>query len=174
MARYVLLEFDDNAAAQKFVAKVNGEYHAVDSDFSTRRVKAVWGKPTKFCECVRGTKGANPFYRAKKSGWWVHYPCGRPTKMWAKGNHWFSAIGRNLLPGNKDYTPGGWGVDSSPDAENTGLVTPLGEDQVPAAVTGERVKKRKKRERDRPRRATPPGDMTDQGEWWKRNGEGTA
>lgn len=105
MARYVLVEFDDNAAAKRFVEKVNGEYGAVDGDHMTRRVRAVWAKPTLFCECEGKQKSSFGFRVGEKSGWWVHSKCGRPTKFWAKGNHWFSSIGRNLLPGNKDWTP---------------------------------------------------------------------
>lgn len=109
MARYVLVEFDDDAAARKFVEKVNGNYGLPEGERKFR-VRAVWGKPTKFCDCIGARKGLMGFRRGEKSGWWLHTECGRPTRQWAKGNHWFSAIGRNLLPGNKDYTPGStWG-----------------------------------------------------------------
>lgn len=160
MAVYVLVEFDDNAQAKRFVEKVNGHWGAVAGDYMSRRVRAIWYKPTKFCDCTRGVKGSNPFYRSEKTGWWVHHPCGKPTRMWARGNHWFSAIGRNILPGNDDWTPKAWGPDGATEwglddsiwGDQNGHVVPLGEGQVPRVVTGERVKKRRKKIRDRPRR----------------------
>lgn len=107
MACYVLLEFDDNTKAKNFIVKVNGEYAAIDMPARGFRVRALWGKPTKFCECTGGRKGMFPYRRAEKSGWWVHSECGRPNVAWGKNhNHWFSALGRNLLPKNKDYVPG--------------------------------------------------------------------
>lgn len=148
MARYVLVEFDDNAAAQRFVEKVNGEYAAVDPQYNTRRVRAVWGKPTRFCDCDSGTKGANPYRRGEKSGWWLHAQCGRPSRFWALGNHWFSALGRNLLPGNDDYMPAGWGIMKDFDSAN---IIPTGpSDAESTRPTG--VTKKRRSRRDRPRR----------------------
>lgn len=112
MAMYVLVEFDDNAQAKRFVEKVNGAFEAVDGDYMSRRVRAVWGRPTKFCDCAGGKGKMVSFRRTDKAGWWVHSDCGRPTKAWGEThNHWYSAIGRNLLPGNKDFVPGqsNWG-----------------------------------------------------------------
>lgn len=106
MARYVLVEFDDNAKAKAFVEKVNGEYGMPQNPERGFRVRAVWGKPTKFCDCIGARKGMFPYFRAPKSGWWVHSDCGRPNKHWARGNHWFAALGNNLLPGNTDFRPG--------------------------------------------------------------------
>lgn len=157
MAVYVLLEFDDNAQAKRFVEKVNGRWGTVAKDYLTRRVIGVWYKPTKFCTCATdGTKqarGSNPFFRAQKTGWWVHYPCGRPTRAWGQShNHWASALGTNVLPDNDHYKPSGWGTAPTERDNQEGRIVPLGDGQVPAAVTGERLKQRKRRERDRPRR----------------------
>lgn len=156
MAVYVVLEFDDNAQAKRFVEKVNGGFKAVARDYLSRRVIGIWYKPTKFCTCAtdgtKQTRGSNPFFRSEKTGWWVHHPCGKPTRIWGETrNHWNSAIGNNVLPGNTDYPQRGWGIARDID-KDTGHVTPLGDGQVPSAVTGERVKTRKKRQRDRPRR----------------------
>lgn len=129
--RYVLLEFDDAAMAKAYVAKVNGQYGMpVDSEKRVR-VRAVWAKPSKFCECTKGDRGTNPYRRGEKSGWWVHAPCGRPNRVWAAGAHWFSALGRNLLPGNTDHVPQGWGLDHSPSPKVTEIYPSGPDDNTP-------------------------------------------
>lgn len=154
MARYVLLEFDDNASAKRFVQGVNEDYAAVLPDYKTRRCIAVWAKPTLFCECTRGVKGMNPFRRGVKSGWWVHAPCGRPTRAWAKGNHWFSAIGRNLLPGNTDYVPMGWGLLNDKDASGAAIIpTGKGGGNDPMPVEQDERKKARREARRELKRA---------------------
>lgn len=106
MARYVLVEFEDNAKAKAFVEKVNGENAAIDMPARGFRVRAVWPKPTKFCECTKADRSQSSYRRGEKTGWWIHAVCGRPSKQWGeKHTHWFSAIGKNLLPGNKDFDP---------------------------------------------------------------------
>lgn len=126
MARYVLLEFEDNAKAKKFVERVNGSYEAVESRANGIRARAVWAIPTKFCECTRGLRRSFPFTRGRKSGWWIHVECGRPTRAWSSGNHWFDSIGRNLLPGNTDLIPEGLGVAANPDRTGA-TINPVGE-----------------------------------------------
>lgn len=175
MARYVLLEFDDNAQAKAFVAKVNGDYHVVEMGEGTKpliRVRGVWGKPTLFCECTKMRapyRGMRPFRHAPKSGWWVCAQCGRPTKAWAKGNHWASALGRNLLPGNKDHNPHqtAWGLLDESDASGANIVPQPSE---PTEAGQQKAMKRRARSAARkgnPRRMTPPGVMQEDPEWYK-------
>lgn len=109
MPRYVLVEFDDNAAAKKFVERVNGRY-GMPTEQRSFRVRAVWALPTKFCECTRSSGKMWAMTRGLKSGWWLHSDCGRPGRRWAAGDHWWDSLGRNLLPGNTDYIPRGWGL----------------------------------------------------------------
>jgi hypothetical protein len=110
MPRYVLVHFDDNEKAKSFVERVNGDYIAVAGSNRGFFVRAVWAVPTKYCECTRGRDKMWPFTRGLRSGWWLHADCGRPTKAWATGVGWFAAIGRNILPGNTDLVPEGWGI----------------------------------------------------------------
>jgi hypothetical protein len=102
MARYVLLAFDDEAEAEKFLNStklyVADEKTNVSEVFGV--VRGVWKKPTKFCEC--SGKGKSGFTRGRKYGWWVCNNCRRPTESWAKGDHWASALGTNLLPISPD------------------------------------------------------------------------
>ena len=97
MARYILIEVDDNETAGDLVAalQADGEmhfYHKLDGDeYKVKSVAAkvvgLFAKPTKFCTCPnpgdRSVKGA-------KFGWWVHADCGKPK---AGGNQ----HPRNLL-----------------------------------------------------------------------------
>lgn len=107
MARYVLVAFDDNEKADQFVAACQntGVVAAVTlTDTSLTHfapeVRAVYMKPTLFCDCTVDKKGRG-FTRGKKYGLWVHSACGKPTRAWARGEHWFQALGKNLL----DRTP---------------------------------------------------------------------
>lgn len=99
MAKYVLLSFDDDKAADEFVQRFTDD---VQERATYQRigiyafVRAVYKKPTKFCECT-GVKNRG-FTRGKKFGWWVCAQCGKPTSAWAAGAHWFLALGKNLLP----------------------------------------------------------------------------
>lgn len=123
MPRYVVIEFDDNAEARRFVEKANGAYEA-NLSRASRRVIGVWAKPTLTCECGGWTQRKMfAFYRSAKSGWWVHHDCGRPTKNWARRDQWAWLIGRNLLPGNTDKCPEGWGVADDPRRPE--LITPM-------------------------------------------------
>lgn len=114
MARYVILAFDDNKEADAFIAAVEranetGNNHVfyttphstLPNEYGmTGLVKAfvrgVYMRPTQFCSCADKTKGG--YTRGKKWGIWVHSTCGLPTKAWATGDHWYAAMGRNLLP----------------------------------------------------------------------------
>lgn len=106
----VLVEFDDDAKAQRFVAKVNGGYHAVDCDedgsykASPIRAVGVWKVPTKFCKCSdAGQKmKISGYSRGPKYGWWIH-TCGRPSRFWRDARYrLWDAMGRNILPGAVD------------------------------------------------------------------------
>lgn len=98
MAKYVLVAFESDSDADKFVAAA--KVYAADEKTNMSEVfgyvSAVYKKPTKFCEC-KGHSG--PYTRGKKYGWWVHARkgCGKPTRWWADGQHWFVVLGNNLL-----------------------------------------------------------------------------
>jgi len=76
VARYVLIEFDNDAEADSFVVTING----TDSPFigtATMRAIGVYQKPTMFCECP-GVDDTS--VRGAKHGWWLHRKCGKPKR----------------------------------------------------------------------------------------------
>jgi hypothetical protein len=123
MASYVLLEFADDAEAERFVARTNGgrfawvdpesltmEQNTENAKLFRRRVLGIWRKPRKFCQCRGGNdKTFWGYVRGQRFGWWVHARCGRPSRAWGQGySKWFSVLGTNLLPGNKMPVPQGY------------------------------------------------------------------
>lgn len=104
MARYILLEVDDNGEADELVKAVGvagavffmGEDgHFKNADPSNVSVRAVFGKPTKFCDCTPNSQQA----RGKKWGWMVHTKCGKPIL-----NRWQHP--RNLLSEDDESVAG--------------------------------------------------------------------
>jgi hypothetical protein len=99
MAKYVLLSFDDDKLADEFVQQFTDdvvERAKYERTGIYAYVRGVYKKPTKFCTCV-GIKKRG-FTRGKKYGWWVCDQCKKPTVGWGRGDHWFLALGKNLLP----------------------------------------------------------------------------
>jgi hypothetical protein len=117
MARYILLEVDDNEAAGDLVAALqrgpgnvflykkpddSGEFRV--AEFAAK-VRALFAKPTKFCDCVKADDNS---VKGAKLGWWVHRKCGKPK-------HGVCQHPRNLLlpegptdPKNRDLYLGIW------------------------------------------------------------------
>lgn len=110
MARYVLLAVSDDHLADELVEAVGRQgsffFLGKDGHFRTANVpddpnsasvfvRGMYQKPTKFCECTGVDKS---FTRSKKYSWWVHSACGKPTELWARGEHFFYSLGTNLLP----------------------------------------------------------------------------
>jgi len=79
MARYVVLEFDNDDEADGFLSAFGitvsiGE--VVSKDDSCRAI-GVYQKPTQFCECVtRDDKSV----RGAKHGWWLCAKCAKPKR----------------------------------------------------------------------------------------------
>lgn len=101
MAKYVLLAFDDDKEADKFIEQTQRAHGIYDDEGGGHMsyacdVRGVYRKPTKFCDCK--TTKHRGFTRGKKYGWWVCSQCGKPTVGWGRGDHWFLALGKNLLP----------------------------------------------------------------------------
>lgn len=101
MAKYVLLQFDDDAEADRFLEGVEegdvGIGDGITIALLKFAVRGIWRKPTKFCECKTDMRRGG-FRRGQKYGWWVHAKCGKPSRSWGRGDHWFLALGKNLLP----------------------------------------------------------------------------
>jgi hypothetical protein len=88
MARYVLLSFENNEEADKFVQAVTHEkpftFKAPTPEgrytMATAKgdvfVRGVFMQPTKFCDCLLAKDGE--FGRGQKWGMFVHKKCGKP------------------------------------------------------------------------------------------------
>lgn len=102
MAKYVLLSFDNDAEADAFTEYVvDAQYIHISGDTAIVKadVRAVYKKPTLYCDNSDKHRGKLAGWtRGRKYGWWVCAVCGKPTRAWADGEHWFAAIGKNLLP----------------------------------------------------------------------------
>lgn len=88
MARYIVVEFVDNADAEEFVQRINqenAEFRSMRVAFR-RRVVGIFVKPGKTCECSdrhRANYGDKNWQQASiargaKFGWWVCTRCNRP------------------------------------------------------------------------------------------------
>lgn len=79
MGRYVLLEFDDNEAAETFVSNLNELKADGSGDFpylgiilcAHAKVSAVFSRPNNLCQC----KGSTTSVKGTKFGWWVCPAC---------------------------------------------------------------------------------------------------
>lgn len=94
MARYVVVSFDSNELADRFVEQ--GVQHGV--------IEALIAKPTLFCPntnaggCATGRR-VKAFTRGKKWGWWVCLVCKKPVGLRPqKLMYQVISQARNLLP----------------------------------------------------------------------------
>jgi ribosomal protein L37AE/L43A len=69
MARYLVIEFDNNDEADNFAE--------MTADGASMRVVAMYMKPTQFCECPNPEEKS---VRGKKYGLWVCRMCNKPHK----------------------------------------------------------------------------------------------
>jgi hypothetical protein len=129
MARYILVVIEDNVEADLFVkslenrtviferSRLTNEERDVEVSYAHLQgatVRAVWMKPTKFCECA---KPGNRSVRGEKYGLYVHLDCKRPKRgAWqhprnlhssvpsaaAMSEHLHAAEPANLKPGERD------------------------------------------------------------------------
>lgn len=87
MARYVLVEFDDDATANEFIKRMHRA-----SKTKAFRLKGVFKKPTVFCTCgpIASTQYTTALVRGPKTGWMIHVECGLPRRT--------GQVPRNILP----------------------------------------------------------------------------
>lgn len=83
MAKYVLLQFDDDEEADEFVKGAQEVGYALSASEKSSMWKSffivvgVFKKPTLFCDCTgKDDKSA----RGTKWGWWLHKACGKPKR----------------------------------------------------------------------------------------------
>lgn len=79
-ARYILIEFDDEASASRLREQIN---RATESG-KQFRVVGLFAKPSNYCQCdprkhVTDRNNRSTLRRGKKYGWWVCLECRRPT-----------------------------------------------------------------------------------------------
>lgn len=93
MAKYVLLLFDDDGAADSFV----NVYSVREDAFSKvlPEVVGVYKKPTVFCDCIGSRKPPDGWRKGSKYGWWICTMCGKPSEEWSK--RMLDMMGKNLL-----------------------------------------------------------------------------
>lgn len=108
MAKFVLLQFDDDAQADRLVQALQEWPEAIDISGQVTaaepewyhivgvKLRGVFKKPTKFCEC-KSLKNRG-FSRGKKYGWWVCSQCKKPTIAWSRLEGIYGFLGFNLLP----------------------------------------------------------------------------
>ena len=101
MAKYLLLAFDEDADAEEFAkAMLAKRVMPALPDKPGITLRGMWKKPTMFCQCT-AIKG-RAWTRGKKWGWWVCTQCGRPSVGWSRGDVWYTALGKNILPISND------------------------------------------------------------------------
>jgi hypothetical protein len=103
MAKYVLLEFEDDEEAKTFVNEVRKaakeETRAFCRDeWADLRIRAVWQKPAGWCQCSH----REGWGQTKKLGWWVCALCKLPSRAHYRGDAWHNSFGANLLPISKE------------------------------------------------------------------------
>lgn len=102
MARLVVISFDDNEAAERFVDHMNnkmgaGALNQASIAIAYGHVEMLLAQPTMFCQC----KNPDPkhFGRTKKFGWYVHRKCNKPTERNGRSLRSILSTAYNLLPG---------------------------------------------------------------------------
>lgn len=109
MARYVLLAFDSNDEADQFINATTikggvfftdkeGHFHNTEPD--KVKVRGLWAKPTKMCECPNTV--LRSFVRGKTYGWYSCAKCKGTHPGWARGEHLYQSFGKNMLPVSAD------------------------------------------------------------------------
>ena len=78
MARYVLIEFDDDAKADALCAQID----TASANGKPFRIAGLFQKPLKYCTCpeIPLTQYATDRARGAKYGWVVHRECRRPVR----------------------------------------------------------------------------------------------
>jgi hypothetical protein len=72
MAKYVLVQFDSDDAADAFTNMIMQEAERDPS----MHVRATFKKPTAFCDCPPSANSV----RGVKWGWWLHKDCAKPKR----------------------------------------------------------------------------------------------
>lgn len=103
MARFVLLYFKDDKAAERFVHNWDPDRRIEDDQL---RVVGIYKDPThKPCDCTGDHSSVRQNRFHTKYGWYVHGVCGRVSKLWRPnyGKRLFQVFGLNMLP--REHTP---------------------------------------------------------------------
>lgn len=85
MARLVVLSFEDNDEADRFVNQAECSTVTSQDLLDNCEVVGLFAFPTQFCEnsgsggCARGNKRIRGWTQGKKYGWWVCSVCHKPS-----------------------------------------------------------------------------------------------
>lgn len=80
MAKYVVVQFDNNDEADSFVQTISSGFDHLSSNANANiQIVAVFQKPTLFCECATPSENS---VRGSKWGWWLcrNPGCGKPKR----------------------------------------------------------------------------------------------
>jgi len=106
MAKYVILHFEDDDAADQYVRMLQQgsvfiwERTVVEGRTVEAEVRAVYKAPTKFCPHA----SSGPYTRGRKYGWWVHAKpdCMKPTPGWVRGMLELREYNQLHIPGDEE------------------------------------------------------------------------
>lgn len=98
MARLVILEFESDEAAERFVDHMGNRMGAdtlnqASIAIAYADVTHVFAKPTKFCKC----KNPRNFVRTKRFGWRIHEACKKPRPLTGTAFKVFLFDANNLI-----------------------------------------------------------------------------
>ena len=111
MSKYVLVEFEDNEAADKLVAQITKRA----DDGATFRIAGVYQRPNAWCGCPFQIAGeTRPVARGKKFGWWICQWCKKPRP----GTHQLESISSDTRPINDRKYQYGVGILSIAEVPN--------------------------------------------------------
>lgn len=75
MSKYIVVEFEDDAQADKFVKKTDDHNY----QGAPYRIAGIFQRPNAWCGCPFQINGENrPLYQGKKFGWWICGWCKKP------------------------------------------------------------------------------------------------
>jgi hypothetical protein len=123
MARYVVMEFEDNADAEAFVKSVQSDAgiymttphptvpdsHTVIRPSHNYNVVGLYMRPTSYCTCDISKKNQGGFTQGLKFGIYVHAACAKMAHVAFEAFGHSPGLGRNLLA-DRDKEGNVWGL----------------------------------------------------------------
>ena len=96
MARYVLVEFENDEQADKLRQMIEAQTRAG----KPYRIAGIFARPKTFCRCPTPTGyHKNQIVRGSKFGWWVCVVCKKARKGSHNANNLIAAVDTDEMPG---------------------------------------------------------------------------